>query len=79
MNEDPVVTTERTLKIVFDLDGSKSTTIALKDPKTGLTKSETIAIADYLIAKEAVVVNGTPIASLKDAYIAISGREELAV
>lgn len=75
MNE----TTERTLKLVFDLDGSKSHTLSLKDPKTGLTKSEAIAVSDYIITQEAITVSGIPVAALKDAYIAITGREELEV
>lgn len=77
MNEDPVL--EYTLKLVFDLDGSKTHTISLPEPKTGLTKSETIAVADYIINQEAITSAGLPVQGLKDAYIAVNGRQELAV
>lgn len=73
---DPVL--EQTLKMIFAVN-DKNHTLSLKDPKTGLTKSETIAVADYIIAKEAITVSGYPVEALKDAYIAITGRQELAV
>lgn len=75
--DDPVLS--ENLKMVFDLDGSKTHTISLPDPKLTLTKSEAIAVADYIIAQEAITSAGLPVTALKDVYIAISGRKELAV
>lgn len=74
---DPVLS--YTLKMVFDLDGSKTHTISLPDPKSGLTKSEAIAVANYITTTEAITSGGIPVADLKDAYIAVNGRQELEV
>ena len=56
-----------TLKMVFSLDNDKTTTFSLLSPKTGLTLAEVTEVGESLLAKEAIIVGGSPIAALKDA------------
>ena len=67
-----------TLKMVFSLDNDKTTTFSLLSPKTGLTLAEVTEVGESLLAKEALIVGGSPIAALKDAYIERYERVELA-
>ena len=67
-----------TLKMVFTLDNDKTTTFSLLSPKTGLTLAEVMNVGATMVAKEALIVGGSPIASLKDCYIERYERVELA-
>ncbi|MBR2214292.1 MAG: DUF2922 domain-containing protein [Selenomonadaceae bacterium] len=68
----------RTLKMVFTLDNDKTSTFSLSTPKTGLTLAEVMEVSEAMLAKEAIVVGGSPIAELKDCYIQEVNRIELA-
>lgn len=70
-------TDSRTLKMVFDVDGSKSWTLSLADPKTGLTKSEVVMTANLIVEKEFFIASGLPVAALKDTYIQAVTYEEI--
>ena len=68
----------KTLKMVFTLDNDKTSTFSLLAPKTGLTLAEVMEVSEAMLAKEALVVGGSPIAELKDCYIESYERVELA-
>ena len=68
----------KTLKIVFDLDGAKTTTYSLPDPKDGLTKTEVQSATGMMISKDFVQSGGTLATGVKDAYISNVERIELA-
>ena len=68
----------KTLKMVFGLENDKTTTLNLLAPKTGLTLSEVNQASEAMLTKEALIVGGSPIAELKDAYIESYERIELA-
>ena len=67
-----------TLKMVFSLENGKTTTFSLLSPKTGLTMTEVSDVGETMVAKEALIVGGSPIAFVKDAYIERYERVELA-
>ena len=67
----------KTLKIVFDLKGTKTTTYSIPDPKDGLTKDAVQTAAAAMIAKNFVLSGGTLATDVQDAYIASVERIEL--
>lgn len=67
----------KTLKIVFTMDDEKSHTISLKDPKTGLTKTQVETFANLVVTKEAISKNHAVPAALKESYIYSTERIEL--
>ena len=58
-----------TLKMILNLENGKSYTMDLASPRTDLTKEETVAFMNDLIADKAIVVGGALAVSVKKAYI----------
>lgn len=69
--------TTTTLKMQFALENAKSSTLSLKDPKDNLTMTEVSDVAETMLTKEFLIVGGSPIAYLNDAYIETVTRNEL--
>jgi len=67
----------KVLKMVFNLEGAKTLTYSLADPKDGLTKAAVEAVMNNMIAKQAVVVDGIYPQSIKEAVI--RSTEEIAL
>ena len=67
----------KVLKMVFNLEGAKTLTYSLADPKDGLTKTAVEAVMNNMIAKQAVVVDGIYPQSIKEAVI--KSTEEIAL
>ena len=68
----------KTLKIVFNLKDTKTTTYSLPDPKDDITKNAVQTAAETMLAKKFVLSGGTLATDIKDAYIANVERIELA-
>ena len=68
----------KTLKLVFKLTDTQTTTVSIVDPKTGLTKAEVETVMNDMIAKKALVVKGLHPKAIKAAYIRTSADQELA-
>ena len=68
----------RTLTMTFKLATGTSKTYSLQDPVEGLTLAQVGAVMQKMIDKEAVSVSGEKATEIKEAYIKISDREELA-
>ena len=68
----------RTLTMTFKLETGTSKTYSLQDPVEGLTQAQVGAVMQKMIDKEAVSVSGEKATEIKEAYIKISDREELA-
>ena len=68
----------RTLTMTFKLETGTSKTYSLQDPVEGLTQTQVNAVMHKMIDKEAVSVSGEKATEIKEAYIKISDREELA-
>lgn len=77
---DTVIKNEKALKLKFTLDNDKNHMLNLKDPKDNLTLSDVMNFGATMVAKEAIIVGGSPIASLADCYIETTNitRTELA-
>ena len=58
-----------TLKMILNLENAKTYTMDLANPRTDLTKEETVAFMNDLIANKAIVVGGALAVSVKKAYI----------
>ena len=67
-----------TLKMVFSLPNTKSVTLSLSEPKTGLTQSQVSAVASDILTRSVLVVGGANPTALKEAYITTTERVELA-
>ena len=59
----------KTLKMTFQLDGTKTVTYSLAVPKDGLTKAEVEGVMNTLIEKKAFVVKGIYPTGIKEALI----------
>ena len=70
-------TTTSNLKMVFKLDNDKTHTLSIADPKSNLTLSEVTEVAETLLSKEAIIVGGSPIASLTSQYIETVTKTDL--
>jgi hypothetical protein len=67
----------KVLKMVFNLEGAKTLTYSLADPKDGLTKAAVEAVMNNMITQQAVVVDGIYPQSIKEAVI--KSTEEIAL
>ncbi|MFA6849231.1 MAG: DUF2922 domain-containing protein [Selenomonadaceae bacterium] len=67
----------KVLKMVFNLEGAKTLTYSLPDPKDGLTKAAVEAVMNNMITQQAVVVDGIYPQSIKEAVI--KSTEEIAL
>ena len=68
----------KVLKMTFLMEGKKTLTYSLADPKDGLTKAEVQTALDEMVEKKAITVGGAPITGVKEFYILSSERSELA-
>ena len=68
----------RTLELVFKLDDDKTKTYGLQDPKEGLTEDQARAAMQKMIDANAIAVGEAKAVAIKEAYIRVSDREELA-
>ena len=59
----------KTLKMTFLMEGNKTFTYSLAEPKEVLTKAEVEAVMTSMIEKKAVVVNGIFPTAVKEALI----------
>ena len=58
-----------TLKMILSLENGKSTTISLASPRKDLTAADVTAFVADIIAKQAIIVNGSPVIAAKKIYI----------
>ncbi|MBQ7498577.1 MAG: DUF2922 domain-containing protein [Selenomonas sp.] len=68
----------RTLTMTFKLEAGGTKTYNLQDPAPGLTDEAVKTVMQKMIDKKAVSVGGEQATEIKEAYIRISDREELA-
>ena len=68
----------RTLTMTFKMETGSTKTYTLQDPAEGLTDAAVRTVMQKMIDKEAVSVSGEHAKEIKEAYIRISDREELA-
>ena len=68
----------KVLKMTFLMEGKKTLTYSLADPKDGLTKAEVQTALDEMVEKKAITVGGAAITGVKEFYILSSERSELA-
>lgn len=66
-----------TLKIVFNLENGKTSTLNLLNPKNDLGADEVKAFATDAIDNETIIVDGSKVASLKKAYISTVEEKEI--
>ena len=59
----------KTLRMVFQFDGTKTVTYNLADPKDGITGDEVTAAMQEIIDKSAILVDGLHPVSIKEALI----------
>jgi hypothetical protein len=67
-----------TLKMILNLENGKTYTMDLANPRTDLTKEETVAFMNDLIADKAIVVGGALAVSVKKAYIQSVDEQSIA-
>ncbi|MBE6097607.1 MAG: DUF2922 domain-containing protein [Schwartzia succinivorans] len=58
-----------TLKMTFNLEDGKTTSISLASPKEGITAEEVKPVMENIITKEAILVKGQKAVSIKDAVV----------
>lgn len=73
-----VISTSNTLKLVFSLENGKTNTLSLKDPKDNLTMTAVADVAETMVTKEFIIVGGSPVAYLKEAYTETVTKNDLA-
>lgn len=66
-----------TLKIVFNLENGKTSTVSLLNPKTDLAADEVKAFATDAIDNETIIVDGSKVVALKKAYISTVEEKEI--
>ncbi|CVK21880.1 DUF2922 domain-containing protein [Sporomusa sphaeroides] len=62
-------TNTRTLEMVFTTAAGKEVTVAVKDPKEGLTLAEVQAVMESIIARNIFVSTSGDLVSVKEAQI----------
>ncbi len=68
----------RTLTMTFNLESGSTKTYTLQDPIEGLTEDAVKGAMQKMVDKKAVAVGDDHATEIKEAYIRISDREELA-
>lgn len=66
-----------TLKIVFNLENGKTSTLSLLNPKNDLGADEVKAFATDAIDNETIIVDGSKVVALKKAYISTVEEKEI--
>ena len=67
-----------TLKMILNLDNGKTYTMDLVNPRTDLTKEETVAFMNDLVLDKAIVVGGALAVSVKRAYVQSVDEQSIA-
>jgi hypothetical protein len=67
----------KALKMIFQLDGSKTVTCSLADPKDDLTKAAVEGVMQDMITKKALVVKGVSPTAIKEAVIMSTDKTPL--
>ncbi|TWH49565.1 DUF2922 domain-containing protein [Sporomusa sp. KB1] len=62
-------TNTKTLEMIFATESGKEVTVAVKDPKDGLTLAEVQAVMNTIIAKNVFSSTGGDLMSVKEAQI----------
>lgn len=65
------------LKIIFQLPGGKTLTWSIADPQSNLTQTQVETLANNILARSAILVNGLEPESFKEAYIYQTNKLEL--
>lgn len=68
----------KTLRMTFLLEGTKTLSLSLADPKDGLTKADVEAVMNNMISKKALLVSGISPVSIKEIVIRNTENIELA-
>ena len=68
----------RTLTMTFNMESGSTKTYTLQDPIEGLTEDAVRTVMQKMIDKKAVASGEEYATEIKEAYIRISDREELA-
>ena len=68
----------RTLKMVFNLEGTQTVTWNLVDPKDGVQKAEVESFMQEVIDRKALIAKGMTVTGIKDAYIHTTEDAKLA-
>ena len=58
-----------TLKMILSLENGKTTTISLASPRKDITAADVTAFVADIVAKQAIIVNGSPVIAAKKIYI----------
>ena len=58
-----------TLKMILSLENGKTTTISLAFPRKDITAADVTAFVADIVAKQAIIVNGSPVIAAKKIYI----------
>ena len=74
---DNIRKTETKLKLKFTLDNDRTTTLSLLNPKADVTLAAVMDVGETMVAKEALIVGGSPIISLTDCYVETNTITEL--
>ena len=67
----------KVLKMTFQLEGTKTLTYTLAEPKEALTRADVEAVMYTMIARKAVVSNGVSPTAIK--AIVVKSTEEIAL
>ena len=68
----------KVLKMTFLMEGKKTLTYSLADPKDGLTKAEVETVMQDMITKKAIVETGASPLAIKAAVLRSTEEEALA-
>lgn len=67
-----------TLKMILSLENGKSTTLSLASPRADLTAAEVTEVLAEIIAKRAIIIDGSPVQAVQKLYIQDVGEKLLA-
>ena len=68
---------DTTLKMTFNLENGRTTSLSLADPKADLTEAVVRPVMESMVAKDALRVNGNKIAAAKTAVSRKVEEQEL--
>ena len=68
----------KTLRMTFQLNGTKTLSLSLADPKDGLTKADVETAMNNMIGKKALLVSGESPIGIKEIVVRSTENIELA-
>lgn len=77
MADYPVLSTDKVLKMSYVMNGGKTMTHSLKNPKDDLTKTVVAGVMNEAIQDDMWLYNDNEAIDLKDAYIVETNKYEL--